>query len=439
LKAVKDTLHNLGTSIARYPLILISSIVVTRFLGAENKGIYVYLVMISNVILPISFIGLGNGILYYISNKTFEVKNVMFSTGFVGMVTGLFVSALIWALWAFQYLGVSGNSTSFMILLPFLIGIPIDGVLYVSRFLLMGDSQFKMNNNIMLSMAVVSAILLTVCVIFSPDKLLAAAIVLNLVKAIYLIVVIYFMSKLYSPKFRFDYRYLKQTYTYGAKSWLGNISARANDQLDQLIIGMFVSPAQLGIYSVSYAVVNLLLIPSNALAPVLFNKISQVKSLEKSSKMAAQVHRSLFLVILLLGIGLAITGYWLIILMYGEEFSEAYYPMLILLPGILFYSVSRRVLQKFLAANGYPLKTSAVQFIAAVVGVVSYIILIPKYGIIGGAIGSTIAYISSMIVAYIITIKILKNHFDFFSFSISDLKWIKDKIFEILKLKKAFG
>lgn len=435
MKAVKDTLHNFATSIARYPLILISSIVVTRFLGPENKGIYVYLVMISNVILPISFIGLGNGIQYYISNKTFKVKEVFFSTGVVGILTGVFVSGLIWLLWFFSCFGESGNAASVQVLLPFLICIPIDGVLYVSRFLLMGDSQFQINNNITLSMAVISAIVLLVFIFLSPDKLLAAAIALNLVKVIYLVVIIFFMLRLYSPTLKLDYNYLKQTYTYGAKSWLGNISARANDQLDQLIIGMFISPAQLGIYSVSYAIVNLLLIPSNALSPVLFNKISQVKSLEKSSDIAAQVHRSLFLVILAIAIGLGIAGYWLIPMMYGAAFSDAYIPFLILLPGILIYSVSRRVLHKFLSANGFPLKTSLVQFIAAVVGVISYILLIPRYGIIGGAIGSTIAYGTSMVVAYILTVNLLKKHFDFFSFSISDITWISNKVFELLKIK----
>lgn len=435
MKAVKDTLHNFATSIARYPLMLISSIVVTRFLGAENKGIFVYLVMVSNVILPISFIGLGNGIMYFISNKTFKVKETIFSSSVVGLFTGIFVSGIVFLLWYFNCFGEAGNAAKFHILLPFLICIPIDGILYVTRFILMGDSQFRLNNNITLSMAVISSIVLLLFVFLLPDKLLAAAIGLNVVKIIYLIVVIFFITKIYNPILKINYIFLKRTYTYGAKSWLGNISARANDQLDQLIIGMFISPTQLGIYSVAYAMVNLLLIPSNALSPVLFNKISQAKSIEKSSIMASQVHRSLFIVIFFLAVGLGIVAYWLIPFMYGEEFSAAYYPFLILLPGILIYSVSRRVLQKLLSANGFPLKTSLVQFIAAIVGVIFYIILIPRYGIIGGAIGSTLAYISSMIVAYILTRNLLKRDFNFFSFSIKDINWITEKTFDLLKIK----
>lgn len=435
MKAVKDTLHNLGTSMARYPLMLISSIIVTRFLGPENKGIYVYLIMISNVILPISFIGFGNGIQYYISNKTFKVKNVFVSSLLIGFLTGLFVSILIYFLWSMDLLGESGNATEFKILLPFLISIPIDGILYVSRFLFLGDSKFQINNNITLIMAVTSAIVLVLFVLFFSDKLLAAAIALNTVKILYLSVILFFMYRIYAPIRKFNFTYLKKTYVYGAKSWLGNISARANDSLDVLIIGMFVSPEKLGIYSVSYALVNLLLIPSNAVSPVLFNKISQVNSLEKSSVIAAQIHRSLFLFIAILAIGLGIAGYWLIPLMYGDEFMDAYIPFLILIPGILIYSVSRRVLQKLLSANGFPLKTSMIQLIAAVVGSISYIILIPKYGIIGGAIGSSIAYFTSMIVAYFITVKELKKHFNFFSFSINDIVWVQRRLTELLKIK----
>ena len=56
-------------------------------------------------------------------------------------------------------------------------------------------------------------------------------------------------------------------------------------------------------------------------------------------------------------------------------------------------------------------------------------------GIIGGAIGSTIAYCTSMAVAYILTVNLLKKHFNFFSFSISDITWISNKVFELLKIK----
>ncbi|MEM9544435.1 MAG: oligosaccharide flippase family protein [Bacteroidota bacterium] len=436
MKAVKDTVHNLATLLAKYPLTIISSIVVTRFLGPENKGIYVYLIMVSNVLLPISFIGIGNGIQYYISNKTYKVKDVFFTSGIVGIFTGLVVSLLVLMLWKYQYLGVSGNSASFYVLLPFILGLPLDGIIYISRFLLISDSRFQLNNNITIVVAIISAILLIILVSISRDKLMAAAIAINLVKIAYLIVIVYYILKLYDPLLRLNLGYIKKTYSYGAKSWLGHISARANDKLDQLIIGIFVSPAQLGIYSVSYAVVNLLLIPSNALSPVLFNKISEVKSPEKSIEMASQVHRSLFLIIFISCIGLASIGYWLIGIMYGAEFQEAYYPMLILMPGILFYSVSRRVLQKFLAANGYPLKTSMVQFVAALVGIISYLLLIPKYGIIGGAIGSTLAYLTSTVVAYAITKNILKKHFGFFSFSQKDIKWFTVRLLELAKIKK---
>lgn len=435
MKAVRDTLHNFITSIARYPLMLISSVIVTRYLGPESKGIYVYLIMISNVILPISFIGFGNGMQYYISNKSFKVKQIYSSSLLVGLFTGLFVSAFIWFLWSGNYLGKAGNAADFDILLPFLICIPIDGILYVTRFIFLGDSQFKINNNITLGIAVVSAIVLVVFVLFFTDKLLAAAIAINVVKVIYLAIVLYQVIKIYRPTISFNLEYIKKTYFYGAQSWLGNISARANDSLDILIIGMFVSAEQLGIYSVSYAVVNLLLIPSNAISPVLFNKISEIGSFEKGSAMAAQIHRSLFIIIAIMGIGLAMVGSWLIELLYGIEFVDAYLPFLILLPGMLFYSVSRRVLQKLLAANGFPLKTSLVQFIAAVVGVISYLILIPPYGIVGGAIGSTIAYFSSMLVAYFLTVKQLNRHFDFFSFSIADIVWVKNRFFDVIKFK----
>ena len=203
--------------------------------------------------------------------------------------------------------------------------------------------------------------------------------------------------------------------------------------MDQLIIGAFISPANLGIYSVAYSVVNLLLTPSNAISPVLFNEISKANDLGKSAELAAKVHKALFILVAIMGVGLLLFGYWLINLMYGEEFVKAYTPMLILIPGMLFYSVSRRVLQKFLAANGFPLKTSTVQMVGAVSGVCMYMLLIPSFGIVGAAVGSTIAYLISMMTAYIIAKRLVKHEWNFFTFSINDAKWAYGKIRSTIK------
>jgi len=408
--------------------VLITSVIVTRFLGADSKGIYVFMAMIGAVILPIMLLGIGNGIQYYISKGVYQVKEAAISTYLAGLVTSIAVGAFIFFLWQNSLFGETGNSATIDILLCFLISLPFDSITYTSRFLLTGDSQFLLLNKLSIVNVVLSTIILGILVFSLSDKLFAAAIGLNSVKIIIALTTLGIVIKKYQPVFGVNTKYLREIYDYGLKSWLGNIAGRANDSLDQLIIGAFVSPGNLGIYSVAYSVVNLLLIPSNAVSPVLFNEIGRANDLKKSAQLSAKVHKALFILVALMGIFLCACGYWLIMLMYGKEFIDAYIPMLILIPGMLFYAVSRRVLQKFLAANGYPLKTSTVQIVGAISGVGMYILLIPKYTIIGAAIGSTIAYLVSMLTAYFIAKKLVEGEWNFFAFSKSDIVWAYDRV-----------
>jgi len=433
--AVNNSMNNLITSIVKYPLMIVTGIVVSRYLGPELKGIYVFLGMMGTVILPILFLGIGNGIQYYLSRESFSPKQTAFSAIGVGLITGLLLALAVYAIWSFQIFGKTGNEAPQWVVLVFVLALPFDGITYANRFILIGDNRFKFINYVYLANNALSFGILILAVVFVEDKLVAAATALCSIKVLLALAIVGYTIKRYAPTMSLNTTFLSLAYTYGIKSWIGNISARANDMLDQFIVGTFLNSAELGIYSISYAYVKLLTIPSNAISGVLFNEISFRNDLKGSLQGAVQVHKALLIITAALAVPLVLLGEWLIVTLYGEAFAGAYFPFLLLVPGIIVYAVSRRVLHKILAANGYPLKTSTIEFVSAVVGIILYIILIPRYGIVGGAIGSTIAYLVSGLVAYKLVYDLTGEHFGFFSFSIQDLYWIRDKV-KLMSLKR---
>ena len=67
--------------------------------------------------------------------------------------------------------------------------------------------------------------------------------------------------------------FIKESISYGIKSWFGNVSSLANDMLDQLLLGVLSTAEVLGLYSVSYNYSKIAIKPINGIFNVFYNKI----------------------------------------------------------------------------------------------------------------------------------------------------------------------
>jgi O-antigen/teichoic acid export membrane protein len=89
--------------------------------------------------------------------------------------------------------------------------------------------------------------------------------------------------------------------------------------------------------------------------------------------------------------GLVVLGKPLIQLIYSLTFINAYLPMLALLPGVVLLGAAK-VLTNEIAGRGYPQYNSLSAGTAFILTVVFDLILIPRYGILGAALASSISY-----------------------------------------------
>jgi O-antigen/teichoic acid export membrane protein len=76
---------------------------------------------------------------------------------------------------------------------------------------------------------------------------------------------------------------------------------------------------------------------------------------------------------------------------FSSAFSDAYIPLLVLLPGVVLLGGSK-VLTNEIAGRGYPHYNSLNAALALVVTVVLDLVLIPRYGVLGAALASSAAY-----------------------------------------------
>ncbi len=435
--AKSNVLNNLGADLLMYPIILISNIIVTRILGASDKGSFVFFSMLLGAIVPILFFGMGNGIIYYLSSKKYQPKDTVLTILLLGFSIGLFCAFLFGIFWKIGYLGTVGNSFSSTTICLLLLSAPCSSLFLTSTYILTATDNFPKRNILNIFKKIFLSVFLLVFVLSSENKIMAAYWVFFVSSLLIVIIALSILFSTFKFSYSFNIPFLKDCFNYGIKAWIGNIAGRANRSLDQIFLGFIADPAKLGIYSVAYSVANIFMILPSAVAPVLFNKVAGLKDKAGSAILTIRTHARLIILLAPLIILAMVFSPWIIPWIYGDEFNGSIQPFLILLPGIFLFGVSRRIFQKWLAANDYPLLTSKVQLAGLITSAITFPVLIPLFDIIGAAWASLLAYLVATITAYFFfKQKSNRSYSEMFKIIPEDIKYLKKMVLSFLRISK---
>jgi O-antigen/teichoic acid export membrane protein len=442
LSATKNSISNFITKLAIYPIGFISSIIVARILGPQDRGVYVYILLLTSFLLPILTFGIGSGIIYLISCKTYLPKNVLFTVFLMGFIFGLGISGAIFLLWKFETLGETGKNIELIDLMFLLASVLTNSVFFFISRLLMGDSKFASLNWLSIIQGFANPILLLFLVWIMDLRLHGATSSFFLINLILCFSILIYAFRMYKSDLVLNVPFIKESFRYGIKGWFGDMAGRANLRFDQVILAAAVSPTAIGIYSVAVLLVELIWIIPDAIGPVLFNKIAAEKNIDQRVEITNKMNRTLIGISVILGILLALAAYFIILPFgYGSEYKDVIVPLIILIPGSILFIVAK-VVTKLLSGSGNIASTSKAMVVGSVLTILFYIVLIPKFGIVGAAIGSSLGYASVSLACLYQYNKYHKVQWtDLFTFKQSDVTWIKEILFNYidkLKLKSGF-
>lgn len=182
------------------------------------------------------------------------------------------------------------------------------------------------------------------------------------------------------------------------------------------LVKYFLGAGATGIYSIAILFADLLQKIPNIAGTVLFSKVASGVS-EIEDQLTARVSRSIFFATLLGALSLAAVGRFLIPLLFGEDFSGAYVPLLCMLPGVV-AAASGSVVNTNLWGRGYPRITVIAPGTALLVNIVLNLLLIPRMGLIGVGLSTSIVYT-------LWTALIFRHFVHGSSCTIGDLLWIR--------------
>lgn len=437
MSASKSAAGNLTTSLLLLPLGILMSIFLARILGPSDRGVYAFLALFGETLFPLILLGSSTGVFYYISSEKYDVHKVALTALTMGAFSGLNFAILVVLLWQNGWLGQTAKNTDFSIVVPILITMPLTGICWMSKQIFQGTGRFNILNMIDTGKFISKFLLLFLFVVVLRTSVKGAVIALAIEDILATAIILWMIRRKIRPEWTYDKTFVKDAYLFGLRSWIGTLGGRANDKLDQLILGFVGQPALLGYYNNAYSVLRFLGFVPNAVAPVLFKMVAKTDDIEKSAKLTSQIHRVLFLIVGLMALTMWIAAPWLIPFMYGEAFRPSVLPFRILLLGSVFFWVTRRTISKFMTANGLNLNSSIIQLVGALAGVIAYLILIPPYDFIGAAIGSVLAYLISTATALLLFYRVAGGEvFRFFAFSLSDIRWLRERATSFMPFKK---
>jgi O-antigen/teichoic acid export membrane protein len=251
-----------------------------------------------------------------------------------------------------------------------------------------------------------------------------------LVALITLIVIIFLFIKILNikPSKKFiPIALIRQFILFSSLAYIGNIATFFNYKLDFWIIDEYWGKSDLGIYSLAAQLSQLLWILPQAIASVLYAYASS-SSQEEAVRYTIKLKQLSFYATLILGITGLVLSYFFIPVLYGKEFIGAFNLMVIFLIGVIPFSIPT-VLASLYAARGNFKISFVISLIILAISVTMYLTLIPRYGLMGGAISSAFAYLMATIISEIWFCKIYKV-------SIFNIFMIKKEVFSIGALIK---
>ncbi len=175
-----------------------------------------------------------------------------------------------------------------------------------------------------------------------------------------------------------------------AQSHPGVLAQQVMMRSDYLFIGVLLDPVALGLYAMASAAAELLLIvPEAVTTPLMKRLLQQGEAIRELTPLALRLTTT----VMLAGcVGFALTGEWLIVMLFGIDYAPAYPALLALLPGLVglcFASILRLDLLGKERAGALSLAMTA----GAVANLMLNAALIPALGIVGAALASSLSYL----------------------------------------------
>lgn len=365
---------------------LISAILVARALGPEGRGLLAAVLIYPQLLVAITEGGMRQSAVLFLGKKKApdsEIIGSLFSYIFIAGVVGMGVvySLMLWfGQQQFDYIMMLVAAA----ILPTTLAVNALKGIFLGKEKIKNYNQATWVQKVLYVSAISLLFLLDLLTVFNAVLVTLLAAVFNLIQSIW------YLKKNFDFKVRFSFVTFIQMLKKGVVYAIALFFIQANYKIDILILSWLSTKESLGHYAVSVQLGELLWQLPAAVLVVLMSKTANASD-SKIIDSVCKSTRLTFLLTFLSGFALALISYFLIPFMFGNEFSDAYFLLIGLLPGIIMASIFKS-LNAYFAGRGEPRVTIVIMGLAASINICLNLLLIPSLGALGAAIASSLSY-----------------------------------------------
>lgn len=191
----------------------------------------------------------------------------------------------------------------------------------------------------------------------------------------------------------------------GVKAHLGNIAHFVFHRVDYFLINYLIGSQAVGFYGLATSLAESIWMTIGSLYTVTLARIAG-SPLRESVDLVAKILRNVVFLLCVVAAALMLCGYGLIKILYGAAFLPAYVPMILLLPGVIFFGASWFLGLFFIGHQKRPGVTTAIAWAGLALSLPLYVLLIKFVGISGAAIASSATYLFIFLATFLLFRKV---------------------------------
>jgi len=379
----------LASRIAIVLLGFLLSALTARFLGPEGKGAYAVLTLMPMLVAQVFSLGLTNANIFLIGQARAELGPAAENALAFSLVSGAAVIGLYWLLrpWvdALLFKGIAPPLTALAAwTFPFYILFLIFNYLALADDDIPGFNLPNLGRQVLLLFGFLLLAWAQRLEVTNAMRWWSAVNVLVALQTCWLVFRRARFGLGWHPKL------FRETLRYGLKTHLGIVLYLLSWRLDFILCNSLLDAAAVGYYSTAAAVAEMLWFVPQTLAVVLLPQASRLSALQ-ARQLTSRVCRFTIWLSLLAALLLGLLARPLVTLIFGPAFVPAVPALWLLLPGVVMYAISN-LLTSHLVGRGHPWENNYALALAFVSNLGINLYAIPRFGILGAALASSLSY-----------------------------------------------
>lgn len=384
----RDTINTFLVKLCSYVLIFVATVLISN-MGQRVKGEIAILFLVADLIRMITYMGIEVAIVYFLRKGIFDYDTISRNlNAALPLLHIVWTVVLLPTTYWLHSIGAFGEIRFVFIAACFVIA-PLIGLYNLQLSIFNGSGEIRRGNKVSLVMVAAYLVFLTLAILIGYGETwgVIAAYCLALLAAFALGVAMNWSRGSGTRGFELRADVIGGLAAWGIKSQLGALLRRASNRVGLFLTNLFVSLFAAGVYSVAINWSELLTFVPLTLYYVLFPHASgreRSQSIDLINRVSRLSIAVMVFTVIAVGAGFPLAEKFI----YSPDYSEALLPLLILLPGAAAVGVFN-ILMGGADALGRPIFGTYASIVSLISTVILNIILIPRFGIIGAAISTS--------------------------------------------------